>query len=278
MPNFLLLATAWGPKFGGVNAFNVDFAAGLAKYMGKKGTVFCAVLKASQYDIENARNDANVTLISLDKDPSASRFDTSWALEALDILKKHHDFAKIDYWVGHDVVSSAAAKRGANASEGSCSAVIMHMNYEAYQSYKTRVGEVAKEKFLAQKDAFSGADFFFANGPLLTAALKDMVSTNVVQLIPGFADIKTNPTNAELTSITFGRMDRENDRIKQGSLSVAGFGLAVRYAQTQPLAPTKLKNSPRIYVVGIDEPGGEDEKALQQLAHEKAERPVVINA
>jgi hypothetical protein len=37
MPNFMLLATAWGPKFGGINAFNMDFALGLASYLGDGG-------------------------------------------------------------------------------------------------------------------------------------------------------------------------------------------------------------------------------------------------
>ena len=33
MPNILLLATAWGPKHGGINAFNMDFAVALAGYL-----------------------------------------------------------------------------------------------------------------------------------------------------------------------------------------------------------------------------------------------------
>ena len=33
---FMLLATAWGAKHGGINAFNVDFARGLAKFLGER--------------------------------------------------------------------------------------------------------------------------------------------------------------------------------------------------------------------------------------------------
>ena len=50
MPNFLLLATAWGPKFGGINAFNTDFAKGLAAHLGADGRVFCAVFNPTRED------------------------------------------------------------------------------------------------------------------------------------------------------------------------------------------------------------------------------------
>ena len=42
MANILLLATAWGPKHGGINAFNMDFAQGLVTYLHDAGRVFCA--------------------------------------------------------------------------------------------------------------------------------------------------------------------------------------------------------------------------------------------
>ena len=55
MPNFVLLATAWGPKYGGINAFNMDFASGLACYLGDSGQVFCAVFRPTAEDCETAR-------------------------------------------------------------------------------------------------------------------------------------------------------------------------------------------------------------------------------
>jgi hypothetical protein len=55
MPNILLLATAWGPKHGGINAFNMDFAAALAEYLKPSGRVFCAVLSASREDCASER-------------------------------------------------------------------------------------------------------------------------------------------------------------------------------------------------------------------------------
>jgi len=46
MPNFMLLATAWGPKHGGINAFNADFAIALAEVVGPDGKVFCSGVPA----------------------------------------------------------------------------------------------------------------------------------------------------------------------------------------------------------------------------------------
>src|ERR1700730_15122623 len=41
-------------------------------------------------------------------------------------------------------------------------------------------------------------------------------------LIPGFANVPVRPSSQYLHLITFGRMDRESDRVKQGGLAVAG--------------------------------------------------------
>ena len=48
--------------------------------------------------------------------------------------------------------------------------------------------------------------------------MRDMVGDDVTMLVPGFATITSNPSRAQLNLITFGRMDRESDRIKQGTL------------------------------------------------------------
>lgn len=66
MNNLLLMSTAWGPKFGGINAFNMDFAKGLASFLGKDGAVFCSVFSATPEDICEAKN-AGVNLFSIEE-------------------------------------------------------------------------------------------------------------------------------------------------------------------------------------------------------------------
>lgn len=277
MKSFLLLATAWGPKFGGINAFNMDFAKGLSLFLGDRGKVFCSVLDATSEEIKNAKG-ACIELIPINKPQDIDQYDPSWAHDVIEFLDRKFPGTNIDYWIGHDVVSGEAAKKGASFFDNSRSALIMHMNYEAYQGYKKGVGQKAKVKSLEQKRVFQDSDFLYANGPSLEAALSDLIGRDVVQLVPGFADIDPSPSKAELVTITFGRMDRESDRIKQGGLAVAGFGSAIKYANNAPEGRGLLTESPMIKVVGIKDPGGKDEKALRELVSQRAGRVVNILA
>ena len=75
-------------------------------------------------------------------------------------------------------------------------------------------------------------------GPLLRNAMHDMVDADVTMLIPGLANIESRPSTHRLRLITFGRIDRESDRIKQGSLAVAGFASACHMVEhTSGLSP-----------------------------------------
>ena len=80
MPNIMLLATAWGPKHGGINAFNMDFAHGLAAYLKGAGNVFCAVFNASREDHEDAEKQG-VQLLPINKPTDRSSYDNSWAYD-----------------------------------------------------------------------------------------------------------------------------------------------------------------------------------------------------
>jgi hypothetical protein len=212
MPNILLLATAWGPKHGGINAFNMDFAAGLAAYLKPSGSVFCAVLDASREDCEHAHT-LGVTLVPIGRDIETPSYDEAWAHT---VRERVPPKISIDWWVGHDVTSAAAALKGPLVADGGRSAVIMHMNYADYMSYKHEIGAKAVTKERLQRNLFKGVDKHFAVGPLLRDAMRDMVDGEVTMLVPGFASIESRPTTYELILITFGRLDRESDRIKQG--------------------------------------------------------------
>jgi hypothetical protein len=268
MPNILLLATAWGPKHGGINAFNMDFAAALAQHLKGRGCVFCAVLEASREDSERAEA-AGVTLVALSKGHQHSSYDEDWAYAVRDRLPAE---TPIEWWVGHDVISAEVALKGAQIAGGR-SAVIMHMSYADYASFKHGSGSEAVRKEKRQRELFRRADKHFAVGPLLRNAMRDMVDGEVNMLVPGFARVHVRPATHSLTLITFGRMDRESDRIKQGGLAVAGFASAVRAAQ-QPGMPLLLRDNPQMRVIGISEEKGAEEAALRSFAHEKAGREI----
>ena len=262
MSNFLLLATAWGPKFGGINAFNTDFANGLADHLGTSGHVFCAVFRPTADDREAAAG-CGVKLVAVDRPTDSAAYGRSWSYDVWTSFEREWPDTQIDWWVGHDVITGAAATEGPNVAGHGRSALIMHMNYADYQAYKSGVGIRAETKTKDQRIVFRGADCLFANGPLLRDALVSMAGgKDVTMLVPGFADVPVEPASHRFSLITFGRMDRENDRIKQGALAVAGFGSAVREAHERAGSPAKLKDNPRFRLIGIKEPGGEDEEAL----------------
>jgi hypothetical protein len=277
MSNILLLATAWGPKHGGINAFNVDFAAALAAYLKPSGRVFCAVLDALRDDRERA-DAIGVTLVPIGRDGNSPCYDEAWAYTAWERLQQQCPDTSIDWWVGHDVTSAEAALKGPQvAREGHC-ALIMHMNYADYASYKHGDGAEAAKKERRQRGLFKRADRHFAVGPLLRNAMRDMVDGHeVTMLVPGFARIEGRPATHELTLITFGRMDRESGRIKQGGLAVAGFAAAVRSARQQEM-PQTLCSNPQMRLIGIEREGGEEEAALQSFADGKAGRKINLLA
>jgi hypothetical protein len=277
MPNFMLLATAWGPKYGGINAFNMDFAIGLANHLGDQGKVFCAAFLPTAEDVADARN-KRVTLLEIDQPVESPAYDKSWAWDVWCKFEKEYPREWIDWWVGHDVTTGWAAVRGPEAAGYGKSALIMHMNYADYQAYKGGVGQRAAKKEDEQRRLFPKADRCFANGPLLRDALKDIVTTDISMLVPGFAEVPVKPATHRLHVITFGRMNRENDRIKQGALAVAGFASAVSRALADPGSPQQLRNKPQIRVIGIKEPGGDEEQALQSLAADKAGRQLNLMA
>ena len=277
MANFLLLATAWGPKFGGINAFNTDFAKGLATDLGENGQVFCAVFNPSGEDREAAAH-CGVQLVGIDRPTDSAAYDRSWSYDVWTSFERQVPNTRIDWWVGHDVITGEAAVEGPKVARHGRSALIMHMNYLDYQAYKSGVGIKAQQKTKQQRTLFKGADKHFANGPLLRDALRDMVPAgeDVTMLVPGFADVPVAPSSHRFSLITFGRMDRENDRIKQGGLAVAGFASAVRLAHERAGSPARLKDNPHFRLIGIGEPGGEDEQALRKLADDRAERQVTL--
>lgn len=76
--------------------------------------------------------------------------------------------------------------------------------------------------------------------------MRDMVDGDVTMLVPGFATIVSRPATAYLSLITFGRMDRASDRVKQGSLAVAGFASACHQAHTISGLPSALRDHPQM--------------------------------
>src|SRR5258706_11500576 len=136
----MLLATAWGSKHGGVSSFNMDFACGLAAFVGDRGKVFSAAFRPTIEEIQSAGS-KDVHLVAIDRPVDSAAYDRTWVHEVLIKFREENPSEKIDWWVGHDVITGEAAVQGPSAAGYGRSALIMHMSYVDYQGYKSGVSQ-----------------------------------------------------------------------------------------------------------------------------------------
>jgi hypothetical protein len=274
--NIVLLATAWGPQFGGINSFNRDLASGLAEELRGRGRVFCAVPNPSPQDKADAAS-VRVTILPLEGATASENFDPNWTAEVHKQLTAELGTQHNVWWVGHDVTSGRAALAGAEANDGQA-ALIMHMSYVDYQSVKHGASVAADAKATAQAQLFRNKTAsLFAVGPLLRNACRRLAHREPTMLVPGlpaFSELHHDCTT--LQAITFGRMDLSSDRIKQGRLAVAAFAVAFRTEVEQP-SPGPCFINPRLHVIGVSTDTNEDEE-IRRFGQSKAGRAVNIYA
>ena len=277
MNRLVLLATGWGPQFGGINSFNYDLCRSLAVLLAGRIRITCVVPAGTGDEIEDATR-SSVELLPLTVGQTSGSLGPETAHEIAARLAAIGP-TPVSAWVGHDLVTGPVAVRMVELMGGQ-SVLIHHMSYIDYDAFKHGEGRVANDRRNDQRALFSRADHAFGVGPLLRDRLADLLgrsSADTSMLIPGLADIEPLPSPVTFTAISFGRLDPSNDRIKQGRLAIAGFATAVRAAHAQVGSPRMLRDA-RMTVVGIGAPGGDEERDLHVLAETKADRVVRINA
>ncbi len=268
-----LLSDVWGSQYGGIGSFNVDFAKSLGQHLKGNIPVACVVIDADVQAEEEAR-ESGVRLARIHRSKQYDSFHASRAREVAEAISKEQLPVKGACWVGHDIITGDIALAMRNLDSTCKVALIHHMSYIDYVSFKHGIGEVAKKKRDHQRCLFEQSDLVFGVGPLLRNALADLLHCapdKVRMIVPGFPDVPTAPMPTTFIATTFGRLDPINDRIKQGRLVVAGFAEMCRRADEQAGMPTQLKRRPpRLDVVGISDPGGDEEIELSKFAEDRA--------
>ena len=276
MADLVLLATAWGPKHGGINAFNMDFAKALGRLPGL-GKVVCMVLEASESDKNDAAKNG-VTLLADHKGwKGQDRLGPTLARDVGVLLTDNGITPSINtVWVGHDIHTGELANRIVEIGQPGISAVIQHMSYRDYIGFRDG-GKEAEEKSQRQDVLLQAADCVFAVGPLLRERLSDIVTEHGKKphmIVPGLAAITpVDKQPSVFRAVTMGRLSPKDDRIKQGRLAVAALASACRSANENTLLPSALRNV-EMLLYGIDKSGGEEELALRGLAETKADRAI----
>ena len=145
MPGLYLLSNAWGPKAGGINAFNTDFAKALGLALAGQVPVGCVVLEADDADRLDAKR-SQVRLVDIGKSPTHGDIDPSRAHDIADALRAEGLPVDGACWVGNDIISADAALRMRDVVDDATVVLIHHMSYIDYQSFKHGVGKAAEDK------------------------------------------------------------------------------------------------------------------------------------
>ena len=281
MPQAIIiaLATAWGPKFGGINAFNTELLKSLGILPGRAFRLLCVVEQTNLEECADAKC-YGVELLALRQTLDQA------ALLAAQHCQQLLQTAALDHtapiiFLGHDDKTGPLALALRDLLPKSHAVLLHHMAHGAYQSYKKGISLPALEKDQMQREMFICADLCFAVGPLLQNNLLDLFRTaekapEVRMLVPGLdipaeAGIKiADKTPNNFTAFVAGRLSAEDDRIKQGTLALRGFGLAAKEAATQDVhIDNALRNSPRLRMRGVR---ASEEKDLRKLLLASAER------
>jgi glycosyltransferase involved in cell wall biosynthesis len=267
----LVAATGWGPSFGGINAFNLDFCLALGRLLKGAARVVCLTTSVDD-TTRTAAREKGVEILAL---PGVWSGDPGATVQAARELLRRAGIERLDLTIGHDVFTGPVAT-SLRTLLGGTAAVIHHMSYGSYQAVKAD-GQIAHQKEEEQRCVLREADIVLAVGPLLRGSAEELCQrANAVRMIvPGLAEIEP-VVNREgmFRAIAFGRMGDEDDRIKQGRLAAAGYGRFV-----PQVIKLGLSHLLRLNVFGLSEAKyAEEQEALKKLVETHAGRVVNVVA
>jgi glycosyltransferase involved in cell wall biosynthesis len=272
--SIVALATAWGPRFGGINAFNTELVKSLGILPERGYDLICVVPGGSTPESLEDCHRYGVRLLSLGKE--RDEFDDNDAATIIGLLDVKNQTQT--FWIGDDDKTGPLALELRHFAPGSRAALINHMALGAYQAVKKGMSLSTAERRKAQFDLFRRADICLAVGSLLQSHLRDLLSNlsnppSIEMLVPGLADpteydvkIRDSPSE-NFVAFVAGRLNSEDDRIKQGRLALRGFGNAVLRADDN----TAIRRSPTLRMRGVR---NEDEVSLLNLLQEEAKGAV----
>lgn len=269
MKTIVFLASGWGAKHGGVNSFNFDLVFSIGSYLSEEVKPVCVVESASTDEIKYAL-EKGVTLYQTTK----GKFNSANITQI--IKESNHD---VCCWVGHDIITGIEAIECCRLFKDflkfDClSAVIHHMDYWSYYSSKTNDGSAAYLKASKQKEVFTNCGLVFAVGPYLKNTVDNMlkeagIEKEVIELIPGLADIQNVNIDHPFKAISYGRLGDEDEVVKQGKLAVAAFS---------KMCKDERENSSQLTIIGLDDSKIKEKQAeLIEIGYNYADKLCIIN-
>lgn len=266
----VVIATGWGPLYGGINSFSFDFCLALGRLLRGSARVVCLTTNVDALTCARAKSD-HIDIYTLAKVGPGDEHKV--AREACELLG-HSGITAIDLVFGHDVVTGPAAIELALLMGGKA-ALFHHMSYIQYQGLK-KDGRTAIQMDTDQKVALCRAAYVIAVGPLLKDSAQRLCQRDVPMVVPGMATIQpaTHRVKGDFRAITFGRMGGDDDPIKQGSLAVAGYGRYVKQAHEK-----RVDRTHGFTIYGLSQAEYEaEEQAIKEQMRKEAARHIPVNA
>ena len=254
MTLFVFISDGWGAVSGGINCFNYELATACAhvKKNGKDLEICCVVPNLGEED-QGKMQEEGIIPVTLSKEA----YDSPEAAQLIygkiqNKLNRSYPDRCNTFCIGHDIYSGSLSKRLADECRG-WNIVFHHMDYESYYSLVKADVKKYNEKIDLQKAVLCDADLICAVGPMLLQSAKDIARQGegggVIEVFPGLAEfqpLKDYPNRFQ--PIVFGRVEEDNQLIKQTPLAIDAFARAIALDEDTPI----IKNNPTLYVVGYD--------------------------
>lgn len=267
---FIFIADSWGTKGGGINSFNFDLSLACARIAkSKKDCKICCVVPALSDKTCSEIKRENILPITLQDlefcSPNASSIIIAHLKSHPELRRLFPEHCNI-FFIGHDVYTGELAEQCAVASNG-WSIVFHHMDYASYYIYKNQNSIEYNKKIDKQKNILCAADLVCAVGPKLKDSAQDIVrrkeNLEVLEILPGIANyIPIEKVSKKFCPIVFGRVEEDNQRVKQTSLAIYAYAKAIANDKNYNI----IGSDSRLSVIGYkDDDGKYFEQEVQRL-------------
>ena len=259
---FVFIANAWGPVSGGINCFNYDLVIACARAKrNDKSTKICCVIPDLDEDGKQMMEKEKIIPVTLSK----AAFDSEEAIQLIsDKLKQQNKLRHYypghcnTFFIGHDIYTGEKSKLLAEKCAG-WNVVFHHMAYKSYYLFMKPEPDKYTDKVNSQQAILCNANLICAVGPMLFQSAEDIVSISpdidIEEVVPGLAEFEVIEKSPNwFTPIVFGRVEKDNQRIKQITLAVDAYAKAISMDQETPV----IGRNSTLNVIGYDN-SNEDE-------------------
>lgn len=258
MKLFVFITDDWGPGRGGINSLNYDLVRACARVTqnDKDIRIVCAIPNLSK-DEQDAMRDEGITPIRIpaeaftSQEKAADAADTIFSKLEKDRRLRHYFPDRCNtFCIGHDIYSGTLSKKLADLC-GGWNIVFHHMDYASYYLLKNPNSSLYASRTQEQAQILRDADIVYAVGPMLYDSACDIVKSKalVKEFTPGLAEIECEAViNNRFTPIVFGRVENDNQVIKQTCLAIDAFASAIAMDKVTPI----IGRNPTLNVYGYN--------------------------